>query len=60
VVVVVGINVVVVLRVVGVAGRLQPATTTNKSIEHLRRFDRIQERNIRLSDAIFIRRHSRG
>jgi hypothetical protein len=60
VVVVVRTKVVVVLRVVGAAGPLQPTATTNKSIEHVRRFDRIQERNIRLSDAIFIRRHSRG
>jgi hypothetical protein len=61
VVVVVGINEDVVLcRVVDVAVRLQPATTRNKSIEHLRKFDRIQECNIGLSDAMFRRKTSHG
>jgi hypothetical protein len=37
----------IVLRRVGdVAVRLQPATTSNKSTEHLRKFDRIEECNI--------------
>jgi hypothetical protein len=60
VVVVVGINVVVVCRVVDVAVRLQPVATSNKSIEHFRKFDRIQECNIGLSDAMFRRKASHG
>ena len=60
VVVVVDINVVVLCGVVDVAVRLQPVTTSNRSIEHLRSFDRIQERNIGLSDVMFRRRTSRG
>jgi hypothetical protein len=46
VLVVVGIDVIVLCRVVDVAVRLQPATTSNKSTEHLRKFDRIEECNI--------------
>ena len=60
VVVVLDINVVVLCRVVDVAVRLQPDAASNTSTEHLRKFDRIQERNIGLSEAMFGGRTSHG
>jgi hypothetical protein len=51
---------IVLRRVVNVAVRQQPARRSNKSIEHLRRFDRIQECYTGLSNAMFKRRTSRG
>ena len=53
---VVGTKVVVVSRVVGAAGPLQPTATSNKSIEHIGTFDRIQDGTIGLSSTMIRRR----